>query len=82
MIYILGCFPILERRDRAEYGDYRTMLLVLDVFESAAKGHRRRGAIPDAPRSSSGRLARRVLPQLTVGVLSLTYLHARVWAVV
>ena len=24
----------------------------------------------------------RVLPQLTVGVLSLTYLHARVWAVV
>ena len=26
--------------------------------------------------------ARRVLPQSTVGVLSLTYLHARVWAVV
>ena len=25
---------------------------------------------------------RGVLPQLTVGVLSLTYLHARVWAVV
>ena len=33
VIYILGCFPILERRDRAEYGDYRTMLLVLDVFD-------------------------------------------------
>ena len=46
----------------------------LEIHLFLRRGHGRLHLI------TQGRLE--VLPQLTVGVLSLTYLHARVWAVV
>ncbi|MBI5446624.1 MAG: hypothetical protein HY900_36075 [Deltaproteobacteria bacterium] len=36
--YILDTFPIVERRDRQRYGDYRTKLLVLEMYDRLEQG--------------------------------------------
>jgi hypothetical protein len=34
--YIMSTFPIVERKDRARYGDYRTKRLILEAFDAMA----------------------------------------------
>jgi hypothetical protein len=34
LAYILDTFPIVKRKDKAEYGEYRTKRMVLEAFES------------------------------------------------
>jgi len=36
LAYILDTFPIVERKDREEYGEYRTKRLVLEAFDELA----------------------------------------------
>ncbi len=34
--YIMGAFPIIERRDRAGHGEYRTKRLILERYDALA----------------------------------------------
>jgi hypothetical protein len=34
--YIMGTFPIVERKDRAKHGEYRTKRLILEVYDAMA----------------------------------------------
>ncbi|HSH60120.1 MAG TPA: hypothetical protein VK988_10850, partial [Acidimicrobiales bacterium] len=34
--YIMGTFPIVERKDRAKYGEYRTKRIVLEAYDALA----------------------------------------------
>jgi len=36
LAYILGTFPIVQRKDEAEYGEYRTKRLVLEAYDRLA----------------------------------------------
>ncbi|MFN8017149.1 MAG: hypothetical protein U0P45_03405 [Acidimicrobiales bacterium] len=38
--YIMETFPIVKRRDEAEFGEYRTKRLILEIYDEMAEAER------------------------------------------
>ena len=52
--YIMDTFPIVRRKDEAQYGEYRTKRVILEIYDEMAEGTRTGRALPNSPRSAAG----------------------------
>jgi hypothetical protein len=48
--YVMDTFPIVRKKDEKEFGDYRTKLVILDLYDQMAKGRESGAARQEAPR--------------------------------